>query len=37
MRHWLGYALIALITLHATAAIKHHVVNKDDILRRIFP
>lgn len=33
----LGYALIALICLHVLAALKHHFVNKDDILRRMLP
>lgn len=35
IHEWLGYALIALIILHATAALKHHFINKDDILRRM--
>lgn len=32
---WLGYGLIATIVLHASAALKHHFINKDDILRRM--
>jgi len=32
---WLAYALIAFITLHVLAALKHHFINKDNILRRI--
>lgn len=32
---WLGYGLIATIILHACAALKHHFINKDDILRRM--
>lgn len=32
---WLGYGLIAAIVLHASAAFKHHFINKDDILRRM--
>ena len=32
---WLGYGLIVLIILHASAALKHHFINKDDILRRM--
>lgn len=32
---WFGYALIALIALHAAAALKHYVINKDDILQRM--
>ncbi|MDR3501616.1 MAG: cytochrome b [Legionella sp.] len=35
MHQWLGYALIAAICLHAAAALKHHFINKDDILRRM--
>jgi cytochrome b561 len=34
---WLGYGLIATICVHAAAALKHHFINKDDILRRMFP
>ncbi|VEG90015.1 cytochrome b [Legionella spiritensis] len=32
---WLGYALIAVIFLHIAAALKHHFIDKDDILRRM--
>lgn len=32
---WLGYTLVAAICLHVAAALKHHFINKDDILRRI--
>lgn len=32
---WLGYALIVTIILHVAAALKHHFINKDDILRRM--
>ncbi len=31
----LGYGLILLIVLHISAALKHHFINRDDILRRI--
>lgn len=34
---WLGYAFIGLICAHAGAALQHHFINKDDILRRILP
>jgi cytochrome b561 len=34
---WLGYGLIATIILHTSAALKHHLINKDDILRRMLP
>lgn len=32
---WLGYGLIATIALHTAAALKHHFINKDNILRRM--
>ncbi|MFI4918951.1 MAG: cytochrome b [Legionellales bacterium] len=32
---WLGYALIITIILHTSAALKHHFINKDNILRRM--
>lgn len=35
VHEWLGYALIAAIALHAAAALKHHFINKDNILRRM--
>lgn len=35
MHEWLGYALIAVIGLHVAAALKHHFIDKDDILRRM--
>jgi cytochrome b561 len=33
---WLAYALIATFFAHVGAALKHHFINKDDILKRIF-
>lgn len=35
IHEWLGYGLIATIVLHTSAALKHHFINKDDILRRM--
>lgn len=35
IHQWLGYGLIVTIVLHASAALKHHFINKDDILRRM--
>lgn len=35
IHEWLGYALIAAICLHTAAALKHHFINKDNILRRM--
>jgi cytochrome b561 len=32
---WIGWTLIILSTLHALAAVKHHVIDKDCTLRRI--
>ncbi len=32
---WLAYALIAAFTLHVLGALKHHFINKDDILKRM--
>lgn len=34
---WLGYALILLIFVHVGAALRHHLVFKDDTLRRMLP
>jgi cytochrome b561 len=36
VHEWLGYGLIATFCLHVAAALKHHFINKDDILRRMF-
>lgn len=35
IHEWLGYALIVLICMHTAAALKHHFINKDSILRRM--
>jgi cytochrome b561 len=32
---WLAYGLIVTFSLHVLAALKHHFINKDDILRRM--
>lgn len=32
---YLAYGLIALVVLHAIAALKHHFINKDNTLRRM--
>ncbi len=34
---WLAYSLGALAALHAAAAVKHHVVDRDDVLSRMLP
>lgn len=33
----LNYTMITLVILHAAAALKHHFVDKDDVLRRMLP
>lgn len=35
VHQWLGYALIVTIVLHISGALKHHLIDKDDILRRM--
>ncbi len=35
IHQWLGYGLIATICLHVAGALKHHFIDRDDILRRI--
>lgn len=32
---WLAYGLITLIIIHTIAALKHHFIDKDDILKRM--
>lgn len=33
----LAFAIIGLVTLHAAAALKHHFIDKDNVLRRMLP
>lgn len=33
----LVYVMLALVALHVAAAIKHHVVDRDDVLHRMLP
>ncbi len=35
IHEYLAYTIIALVALHAAAALKHHFVNKDNTLRRM--
>lgn len=35
IHEWLSYALIAVIFVHIAAALKHHFINRDDVLRKI--
>lgn len=34
---WIGYSLGALVAIHAAAAIKHHLMDGDDVLVRMMP
>jgi cytochrome b561 len=35
LHQWIGYCLIAAIVAHVAAALKHHFINKDNLLRRM--
>jgi len=37
MHHWINYTLAALVVLHAAAALKHHFLDRDDVLVRMLP
>lgn len=37
LHEWMAYGLIALLVLHVAAALKHHFVNRDDVLARMLP
>lgn len=37
VHHWSAYALIALVSLHVLAALKHHLIDRDETLRRMLP
>jgi cytochrome b561 len=34
---WLSWLLVALIALHVAAALKHALVDRDGVLRRLLP
>jgi len=36
VHYWVATALVSLAGLHALAALKHHFINKDETLKRIF-
>jgi cytochrome b561 len=36
IHEWIAYALIVLVSLHALAALKHHFIDKDNTLKRMF-
>ncbi len=33
----LNYTMLTLVIMHAAAALKHHFVDRDDVLRRMLP
>jgi cytochrome b561 len=33
----MAYAFIGLLTLHVAAALKHHLIDRDDVLARMLP
>ncbi len=35
LHEWLAYGLIAAIIIHTAAALKHHFIDKDEILKRM--
>lgn len=35
--HWLAYLAIAVLALHGLAALRHHFVLRDDVLKRMLP
>lgn len=37
VHRYLNYTLIAIVAAHIGAAIKHHFIDKDDVLRRMLP
>lgn len=37
VHYWVTWALVVLAVLHGLAAIKHHLIDRDDTLRRMLP
>lgn len=37
MHAWLAYSLVAVVVAHAAAALRHHLIIRDDILTRMVP
>ena len=37
MHHWINYTMAAVIVLHVAAALKHHFIDRDDVLTRMLP
>jgi len=34
---WVGWTIVTLVSVHMIAAIKHHIIDKDTVLRRMLP
>lgn len=34
---WINYTMAAVVALHAAAALKHHFIDRDDVLARMLP
>lgn len=34
---WVGWTIVTLVSVHIIAAIKHHIIDKDTVLRRMLP
>lgn len=34
---WLNYTLAAIVVIHIAAALKHHFIDKDNVLTRMLP
>jgi cytochrome b561 len=37
VHYWLNMALLAAVALHVAAALKHHFVDRDEVLKRMLP
>ena len=37
VHHWLAYGLAAVVTLHVAGALKHHFIDRDALLLRMWP
>lgn len=35
--HWINFTMAAVIALHIAAALKHHFIDRDDVLTRMLP
>jgi cytochrome b561 len=35
--HWINYLLAAVVVLHIAAALRHHFIERDEVMRRMLP